>query len=147
MVGERRVRSLLNRVVQNLAFLERRAVRDRDELRADEDAFGGVKYYFVIALEGCINVAQHLCAAEGWGPPATNADAMLVLGRNGVLATPLAETMQDAVRFRNILVHEYAEIDDERVLAHLDDLGDIRAFVAAVSEWVDAHPEEYTPCP
>jgi uncharacterized protein YutE (UPF0331/DUF86 family) len=38
--------------------------------------------------------------------------------------------------FRNLLVHEYAEIDDLRVVGHLDDLADIDAFVRAVSQWV-----------
>jgi len=33
-----------------------------------------VKYFFITAIEAAVDVAQHICAAEGWGPPATLAD-------------------------------------------------------------------------
>lgn len=36
-----------------------------------------VKYLFIVAIEASTDVAQHVCASEGWGPPSTNADAML----------------------------------------------------------------------
>src|ERR1700684_1195956 len=33
-------------------------------------ALRGVKYTFVTAIEACVDGAQHICATEGWGPPA-----------------------------------------------------------------------------
>lgn len=88
------------------------------------------------AIEGCLNVAQHLCASEGWGPPATNAEAMRILGRQGVLDAALGDSLARAVGFRNVLVHGYVDVDDERVLAQLDRVGELQSFVAAVSEWI-----------
>lgn len=41
--------------------------------------------------------------------------------------------MAQAVRFRNVLVHGYAVVDDRRVVAYLQQLDDIDAFVAALS--------------
>lgn len=142
MVGERRVRALLHRVQQNLIFLENQAQGDRAALRADNVALAAVKYLFVITIGGCVDVAQHLCASEGWGPAATNADAMLVLARNGVLDEALARTLTRAVGFRNLLVHLYAEVDDDQVVDNLDRIGDLERFVAAVTDWVEAHPEK-----
>lgn len=87
------------------------------------------------AIAGCLHVAQHLCASEGWGPPSTNADALRLLGRHGVLAPELAEALSRAVGFRNLLVHGYAEIDDRLVVAQLDRVDDLAGFVASVSRW------------
>ncbi|WP_237702770.1 MULTISPECIES: hypothetical protein [Protofrankia] len=30
------------------------------------------------AIEACVDVAQHICATQGWGPPADNGDAIIV---------------------------------------------------------------------
>ena len=37
--------------------------------------------------------------------------------------------------FRNVLVHEYVDVDDGVVLARLRDPSDLAAFVAAVTAW------------
>ncbi len=62
-----------------------------------------------------------------------------MLGRHGVLDGALAARLAKAVGLRNVLVHQYAEVDDDRVVGFLDRLGDIDQFVAAVSSWLDAH--------
>jgi uncharacterized protein YutE (UPF0331/DUF86 family) len=38
------------------------------ERRHDPMWLRGVKYTFVTAIEACVDVAQHICATEGWGP-------------------------------------------------------------------------------
>jgi uncharacterized protein YutE (UPF0331/DUF86 family) len=50
----------------------------------------------VTAIEGCLDVAQHLCAAEGWAPPPSNAAAMRLLAEHGVLDAALGEQMARA---------------------------------------------------
>ena len=42
-----------------------------------------------------------------------------------------------AVRFRNLLVHEYARVDDQRVAGYLDHVAELEEFVASVAAWVD----------
>jgi uncharacterized protein YutE (UPF0331/DUF86 family) len=100
VVDEIRVLRLLRSVTDDLAFLRREAGADQTR-RADPLWLRGVKYTFVTALEACVDVAQHVCAAQGWGPPSNNADAVRVLGRHGVLGADLAQRVARAVGFRN----------------------------------------------
>ncbi|NED99768.1 HepT-like ribonuclease domain-containing protein [Phytoactinopolyspora halotolerans] len=46
--------------------------------------------------------------------------------------------MAKAAGFRNLLVHQYGEIDDNAVVASLGRLQDLQEFVRAVLEWVKA---------
>lgn len=92
------------------------------------------------AIEACIDVAQHICSAEGWGPPADNGDALRLLGAHDVLAADLADAMRQAVGFRNVLVHEYVAVDDEIVTDRLNHLEELRSFVSAITDFV--HPDE-----
>jgi uncharacterized protein YutE (UPF0331/DUF86 family) len=137
MVDEPRVRRLLQRVGDDLALLTERARVNRKELASDVDRLAAVKYFFVTAIEGCVDVAHHLCASESWAPPASNADAFRVLARHEVIAHGLAESMGRAAGFRNLLVHEYATIDDQIVVANLDRLGDLDDFINGIVRWIE----------
>lgn len=133
MVDPERLRRVLQYVTDDLAVLAEYARGDRVALVGDAARLGHIKYLYVTAIEGCIDAAHHVCAAEGWGPPDTNADAMLVLGRHDVLDDDLAIRMATAVRFRNLLVHAYARVDDRRVVDYLDELSDLDGYVTRVS--------------
>ncbi|MGH7558670.1 MAG: HepT-like ribonuclease domain-containing protein [Gemmatimonadota bacterium] len=43
--------------------------------------------------------------------------------------------LEGAAGFRNLLVHGYAELIPEKVIAVLEELGDIRAFVAQLGQF------------
>lgn len=142
MVDGRRVRRLLQRISEDISYLSTRATDDRAGLAADFDRLAAVKYVFVTAIEGCLDVAQHLCSSEGWGPPSSNADALRLLGSHEVVDVDLAGTMARAVGFRNVLVHGYTDVDDRRVVAYLDRVGDLERFVSRVAAWMTALPAE-----
>lgn len=135
MVDRTRIARLLRSITDDLAVLGREADAPESR-RADPLWIRGVKYVFVTTIEACVDVAQHLCSSEGWGPPRDNADALRLLGRHGVVPTDLADRLARAVGFRNVLVHEYVDVDDRVVLARLQDQADLRSFVAVVAGWI-----------
>jgi uncharacterized protein YutE (UPF0331/DUF86 family) len=99
-------------------------------------SFRGVKYTFITAIEACVDVAQHICAAEGWGPPADNGAAVRLLGEHGVLTPALARSARQAVGFRNVLVPDYIRVNDDIVIDRLRALGDLEDFVSQVAAFV-----------
>jgi uncharacterized protein YutE (UPF0331/DUF86 family) len=134
VVDEVRLLRLLRSVTNDLAVLAGEASAD-DERRRDPLWLRGVKYTFVTAIEACVDAAQHICASEGWGPPSDNGHALTLLGEHGVLPAELARRVRQAVGFRNVLVHEYIQVDDDIVLAWLRDPADVADFVNAVAGW------------
>ena len=46
--------------------------------------------------------------------------------------------MAAAVGFRNVWVHGYVDVDDRRVIAFLERVADLTAFVSHVSAWLIA---------
>ena len=133
MVDAERLHRLLRRVADDLAVLRDYAAVDAEDLAADPVRLGHVKYLFVTMIEGCLDAAHHVTAAQGYGPADTNAAAMLLLARHDVLPPEVGTAMARAVRFRNVLVHNYAVVDDRQVVAYLQQLDDIDSFVAAMS--------------
>jgi uncharacterized protein YutE (UPF0331/DUF86 family) len=62
-----------------------------------------------VAAEIIIDVAERILALEKSGPAATAAEAMESLVRLGVLQS--AQPYVNITRFRNLIVHQYEEID------------------------------------
>lgn len=132
MVDEVRLLRLLRSAADDVAVLRGEAGAG-DARRADPMWLRGVKYSFVTAIEACVDAGQHVCAAQGWGPPADNGQVMTVLAGHGVLDAELARRLRQAVGFRNVLVHDYVDVDDEVVLARLANLADLEDFIAALA--------------
>jgi uncharacterized protein YutE (UPF0331/DUF86 family) len=135
VVDEGRVSRLLRGIDERVDRLDGQR-QFASERRDDPLWLDGVKYSFVTAIEGCVDVAHHLGASERWGAPDTNAAAFTILARHGVIDGHLAERMAQAVGFRNVLVHQYLTVDDDVVVAALDDLDDLAGFVRQVSVWL-----------
>lgn len=130
-----RVARLLRAVTDSLADLEREQSAD-DVRRADPLWLPGIKYLMITAIEASIDIAQHLCSVQGWGPPRDNGDAMVQLGQREVVTPLIAESTRRAVGFRNVLVHAYVEVDDAIVRERLADLRDLRTFTVSVAAWL-----------
>ena len=62
-----------------------------------------------VAAEILIDIAERILALEKSGPAATAAEAMDALVRLGVLKS--AQPYINITRFRNLIVHQYEEID------------------------------------
>lgn len=135
MVDPGRVRALLDRLGEEVAHLRRLSERAADELLEDPDLLAAVKYRFVVAIETCVDVGQHVIASEGLRAPRDFADVFTVLGEGGFVPEDQVARLQDMARFRNLLVHGYQRVDDRRVVEILAGrLSDFDAFRTSVAK-------------
>ncbi len=66
-----------------------------------------------VAIEACIDLAQHLIARRGWRTPRTYAEAFDVLAEHDVVPAEFIPTLHQMARLRNRLVHVYWEVDSD----------------------------------
>lgn len=134
MVDEGRVAALLQRLRDEVTALRRLAARSDADLFGSEDALPAAKYRLVVAVEAAVDTADHIIASEGLRQATSFADSFRSMEESGWLDHRLAASLQDAARFRNLLVHQYAVVDDTRVLetirTRLDDLDDFATMIA-----------------
>ena len=62
-------------------------------------------------MQVCVNIAAHVISETEVPPPSTMAESFARLAELQVLPPQLAESLQKAVAFRNILVHNYTDIN------------------------------------
>jgi uncharacterized protein YutE (UPF0331/DUF86 family) len=101
----------------------------------DKLLIGGAKYYLQVSIECCLDIANHIIAANGFRAPRDYADSFKVLEENDVLDQDLGLKLRKMAKFRNRLVHLYGEIDDAYVYGFIEqDLKDILDFKKVVAD-------------
>src|SRR5262249_26034558 len=106
--------SKLERVLGKLQRLRGEAT-SREAYKSDENLRDRVERNFQVAVEAMIDIASHLVARGGLRVPADSGDTFNVLAESGALDADAAKKLRRWAGFRNVIVHEYAGIDDEIV--------------------------------
>ncbi|PKO21029.1 MAG: DUF86 domain-containing protein [Chloroflexi bacterium HGW-Chloroflexi-1] len=115
------------------AILRDLAQLPKADLLSDLGRLGGAKYYLQVAVECCVDAANHLISRQNWRAPKSHSDSFVILAENGVIPTEFLRTTRQMVGMRNRLVHLYWEVDAETVYETLqNNLGDFDRFEAAV---------------
>ncbi len=90
-----------------------------------------------VAIAICLDIGRRIVALEGLRYPADNQDVFCVLAEARIIPEPMLPTLLNMARFRNLIVHEYARIDDVQVHAILRQrLSDFDAFADVVQHYV-----------
>jgi len=106
----------------------------------DEDIQDLIDRRMQIAIESCIDISTHLSAGLELHRKEYASDVFLLLGENNILSNDIARKMAGAVGLRNILVHEYAEIDYKLAYSDLEaKLKDLKTFGREIIEFLEKH--------
>jgi len=91
-----------------------------------------------VAVEACLDIGRRIIALEGFRYPENNQDVFQVLREEKVVPVDLLPTLREMARFRNLIVHDYARIDDARVYGILEKrLGDFGTFAEVVRAYLE----------
>ncbi|GAB6172155.1 DUF86 domain-containing protein [Paradesulfitobacterium aromaticivorans] len=85
-----------------------------------------------VAAQACIDIANHIIADKGYRTPQGYAESFVVLAEEELIPKELANKMKMIAGFRNILVHDYLEIDHKIVYSSINYLDDFRQFASYV---------------
>jgi uncharacterized protein YutE (UPF0331/DUF86 family) len=133
--------------VRELAGHLRNAVRELREMgQAPRDAFlsdvrglNSAKYLLIVATETALDICNHLAARRGGRSPEDYADCMTILAEMGAVSGDLSTRLARMARFRNLLVHLYARVDDREVYRVIrEHLGDFDEYVASLGRYLGA---------
>jgi uncharacterized protein YutE (UPF0331/DUF86 family) len=107
-----------------------------EQLGSDLMLQWAVEHRLQIAAEALFDVGSHILAGEFQESVDEYREIPGRLRARGVLSEATARRLDGLAGFRNVLVHEYADVDLRRVHAGLDRLGDFDAFLADVDGWL-----------
>lgn len=136
MVDRYVVQARLAKIREYVALLRRiRSLADERRFVSDPLIYGNAERYLQLAIQAVLDVSHHIVADMDLGLPTDSQALFSTLAKHKVLPTRLAKKLVPMAGLRNVLVHEYLEIDRRRVYRALkEELRDFESFVRAVSK-------------
>ena len=131
------VRRHLSALDRAMRQLRQHTGRPLEAVTGDLDERWVVERGLQVCAQKALDIATHLCAGLGRSVPGY-ATAIDVLGEEGVVPLEFARRFRSVAGFRNVLVHEYLEVDLGLLHTFLNQgLPDFEQFAECVQTWLE----------
>lgn len=128
------IRKRLERLEEHLGILQRLREYDEDDFLAEPERYGSAERFLQLGIETTLDMAAHVSADLELGVVNQSRDLPALFREHGYIDSSLEERWIRMIGFRNILVHDYLDVDRSVVygiLQHnLDDLRELRRVFA-----------------
>ena len=138
MIDIEKIKKRVTEIKQNSEKIRRYASISDAEFWADERNILSVKHLLLESIEACGNICIHISAKKILKGASSFAECFENLAEAKVVDEELAQRLRAMSRFRNILVHRYWDVTDEKILAYArTNLGDFEDFSRSVLQYLD----------
>lgn len=128
---------------KNLDLLESYRTLTVEDLEQHPEKRLSLERLLQTAVESVIDSARLLVTLQDWRRLRDERDALIVLAERTVLPEDLAERLVRAKGFRNVLVHEYVDIDPNLMLENFHiGFADLRAFTVSMAKWMEKNTDQ-----
>ena len=128
---------------KNIAKLRELAALPQEQFKIG-DPFDLAQHHLRLALEGIFHIGSHILSRLPGGRTVEYREIASKLGELGVVPREFSErALVPMAKLRNLLVHQYADLDPIRIQTVLQiHLGDVETFLSYIRELID-HPEKF----
>ncbi|SHD76677.1 type VII toxin-antitoxin system HepT family RNase toxin [Schnuerera ultunensis] len=128
----------LREMEKNLIFLKQVSQEiSKDNIKDDIIRYWGIERGLQILIELVIDSANIIISSTDIEKPPTYRKTILKLSKIDVIPKKFAEELSKMAGFRNILVHDYAEVDEDIILEILENkLDDFLKYINYINKWL-----------
>jgi uncharacterized protein YutE (UPF0331/DUF86 family) len=105
------IRKRLNKLDEYLKILYGLQKYTMEEFLSDPEHYASVERFLHMAIESTIDIGGHIVSGLGMGEVNWYSDIAAIMEEKGYISVELREKWIRIVGFRNILVHQYIEVD------------------------------------
>jgi len=136
-INTERIKQFAGEIKESLNVLRGYIPKGKEQILKDSTLLGSIKYNLIVAIQGCIDICNHIVAKKGGRAPQDYGDCFKLMAELGILENNFSDRLVQMAKFRNLLIHLYWEIDNERVYQILNkNLDDIEQFLNAVGSFL-----------
>lgn len=137
MLDRERIEERLKKIKEYLKILKSYQKYSFDMYKDNEMLRAAVERYFQLAVEAVIDIGEIIISNLELKKAEDSRDVIDILGEAKVLPDKFAYHFGPVASFRNILVHDYLDIDNKEVYSHLQkDLGDFDKFAKYIAKFL-----------
>lgn len=129
------IENKISTVKKHLKILERYKKYSKKEIVENIDIKGALERYLYLAVQSAIDLAESVIAFKDFRKPATMSETFYILREEKIIPSKLTNKLAKMVGFRNIITHDYEDIDYSIVYTILHrGLKDIEDFIKIISK-------------
>jgi len=89
-----------------------------------------------VAIQSCIDIANRIISVDELEKPKDYYGSIIKLGEGNILPYDFAQKFAPIAGFRNILIHEYLDINWDEVYKNLQKMDQFYKFMDYVKKWL-----------
>ena len=132
---------LVSELRKSVRRLNNLSTLKKEELFGDPDKIASAKYHFIVAIESCIDMCNHIISQNSFRVPEDYADTFRVMAEEGALDRENIDDLVAMAKIRNRLVHLYWEVNNDQLhqilLTRLGDFDIILKSISSYLNWSD----------
>jgi uncharacterized protein YutE (UPF0331/DUF86 family) len=129
------IENKISTIQKTLKLLESYQKCTLKEIESDLTLKGAIERYLYVAVQATIDLAEAVIAYKGLRKPTTLKESFQILNENQLITSELSRTLSSMVGFRNIIEHNYEEVNLEILLSILKlHLKDIEEFIRTIQK-------------
>lgn len=131
----RRKLSRLNMYLEKLRPISQKTLA---EYKSDFYLKSSAERLIQLIVECATDINNHVVVETGNRPPEDYSVSFIRAQDAGLISRELAERLKGSAGMRNVLVHEYMEIDDEKVYSAIPPaIKEYKEYIKQVDEFID----------
>lgn len=132
-----RIKTIIGEINTALSKLEKTKSLNQKEFLDSQEKIDSAKYNLIVAIEGAIDICYHVTAKAGGRAPANYSDCFTILHELDLFPDGLGEKLKQMAKFRNLLVHRYRQVDNQRVFDIIkEEIPVIREYLKSIEVYV-----------
>lgn len=138
MVTKELILGRLKKLEEYIKYLEKYQEVSLEQFLQEHSIHSTVERDFHLAIECVLDIGNHVISDLRYRNPESYADIIVILGEEGVIPREFAKEFTSAAKFRNVLVHDYVNINRRIVYQYLQErLADFRKFMGYIGQFLD----------
>ena len=130
-----KIKQRITEIKENIEKIKKYSSIPEDEFWEDERNILSIKHLLLESIGACGNICVHILAKKIFKASSSFAECFENLYKSKVIDKDLSDKLIKMARFRNVLVHRYWQIDDQKILDYAkNNLGDFNHFLKAIIE-------------
>ncbi|MFH1799192.1 MAG: DUF86 domain-containing protein [Candidatus Omnitrophota bacterium] len=115
MVDREVVRRILNSLNEALEHLKSKQNITFERYEKDKDVQAIVERRLESSIQACIDIGNHIISQQNFGTPSDYGEIFSILAQNDIIDSEQGKILVKMAGFRNILIHEYRDVLNEKV--------------------------------
>jgi uncharacterized protein YutE (UPF0331/DUF86 family) len=136
MTNKQIIKAHIESIYENLAMLDELKAMPIKQFISDTKTIKLCEHCLLLAIQGLLDICHYIIANNNLPRPKDNREAILILGMQKVIPTDFAEKIAPMANLRNLLIHEYLEINPGLIHKNIQEIEDFRTFSQHILRYI-----------